>query len=478
MWAAANSGTNRTPHPQDSDWDSESSAERSTTESIDKPKSSDVVELKKRRRRKKQKLETPEATVARLTASYSAAMGEVGALHRASRQIWKENNLVCSKDAGVGRHEDPDVTAKVDASEENEPSPMQIDDDNSEEKDSNKDSTTDRLEEAYTTIQTVAQSARSSLEQSLLLDPVVMAPILLPTDTTSPGTKNSRVANKITEEVHVENMTSAWWTAWHSTDPNNKSHRHSSVARWKKLSAAHKSTVKQIAYLTLVNYADLLLCGCTCTSSDSGDILDRRPIQSLEALKLFPDGADDLAQEHCKSCLWTESKEQTLRLALASYCDASELDPSDPTLWFKVACMARALGRVVESNKSASSTSRPTSYRSLERLALERGLHSLPKGVPPNRMLTRAWREMERWDQSHESSQISEELDSVMTEESKNEPVKLVIHLPKYSWSTLGRILIRACKEGAGYGRTEPVSHVWSTVRKYISRSHFKYDIC
>jgi hypothetical protein len=86
-------------------------------------------------------------------------------------------------------------------------------------------------------------------------------------------------------------------------------------------------------------------------------------------------------------------------------------------------------------------------------------------------MLSKAWREMEKWDQGQHGQIILDEEDSLMdTDESggQNRPIELVIHLPNYSWSTLGRILIKACKEGAGYGRSPLLaSHVWSTVRIY-----------
>lgn len=485
MWAAANSSSGRTRPQQDSDWDSDSSGERSTTESIHgdkplhdigtRPSGADASAGRKRRKKKKRrKEESPEAAVARLTSSYSAAMVAVGALHRVSRQICNENNTAAVDDedensgiVDVGQGEERTDIQAVDDShvdiskvtQAEKSGDMQIETEKTSDEHKNKDTAANKLEESKATLEKVAQSARTSLEQSLLLDPIIMAPILLPNRTF----KNIRTANDITEDIPVQNMTSAWYTICnHSGEVSNMAQKQLSVSKWKKLSAAHKNTVKQIAYLSLVNYADLLLCGCSCCHSSSGDMLDRKPVQSLEVLNLFQ-GQATQQSKHCSGCLWGETKEKTLRLALASYCDASELDPSDPTLWFKVACTARALGRVIDLNKSPSDTWRPTSYRSLERLALERGLNSLPKGVPPNRMLMRAWKEMEGWDKSM-VSQISEESDSVMTEETINEPIKLVVHLPHNSWSTLGRILIRACKEGASYGRSSSVSHVWSTV--------------
>lgn len=492
MWAAANSGSGRTPNLQDSDWDSESSGERSTTESIqgdnlnvaptNRHNYPPGERRRKKRRKKKQKCEeTPEATIARLTMSYSAAMGAVGALHRVSRQILTNGvNKVINEDTkdNGGLREVTTVIGELRQSNkqqiDSEKVEMQIDWKEAKGFENGIEKTGEpqnKLDEAHSIIQKVAGSARSSMEQSLLLDPIVMATILLP----SSMSKKSFAAGNQLEDVPLEKMTSAWWTVWTSLheSPNRKSfHKGASSSKWKKLSVAHKSTVKQIAYLSLVNYADLLMCGCSCCDLCSGDILDRRPVKSLDVLKLFL-GDGEIQQEqydHCRSCLWYESREQTLRLALASYCDASDLDSTDPTLWFKVACTARSLGRVVDLNKSTSAAWRPQSYRLLERLASERGLNSLPKGVPPNRMLMRAMRELEKWDQSQGSNHLYEEFDSVIADENRShdEPVKLVIHLPKYSWSVLGKILIQACKEGVGYGRSDPVAHVWSTVRYFL----------
>lgn len=493
MWAAANSGQSRSRrgtndqlspnHESDSsEWDG-SSDERSTTESIHEESGKLVEKTDEefrsskrslqhqrcpRRRKKTQKREeTPEATMARLTASYSAAMGAVGALHRASKQICKEN-----ADSMID-----------DSQEQSDAQHMECDN----QVNYSTTSPEKQRDHARMTVQKVAQSARTTLEHSLLLDPFILAPIFLPSvvSRAAPITKSRAMVhltnNNCENNIPTDLMASAFLTAWNQADTALDSmefYRQLCVAKWKKLTAAHKCTVKQIAYLSLVNYADLLLCGCACCHSCSSDILDRRPVQSLDALKLFQDNCDDeqspnQRHTHNTSCLWfNESREQTLRLALSSYCDASELDPTDPALWFKIACTARSLGRLVDKrpvsyNKELDDPSivwKPRSYRSLERLALERGLSSLPKGVPPNRMLSKAWREMEKWDQCQHGQVTLDEDDSVVD----TRPIELVIHLPKNSWSTLGRILITACKEGAGYGRSPLMaSHVWSTVRIY-----------
>eukprot|EP00956_Cyclotella_meneghiniana_P000852 scaffold966_cov47-Cyclotella_meneghiniana.AAC.9 len=312
MWAAANSGVRRSrslDHQDDSDWDSESSGERSTTESITdnaKPTHQDDTivlaskqgGIRKRRKKKKRKREeTPEAAVARLTTSYSAAMGAVGALHRLSRQIWKDNSNDVRADEERGDNQDiagdeekPTVDKDVCMDECQEQNAdltsdeMQVDETPPESLDN---SAPNRLEDSFNAVQKVAQSARTSMEQSLLLDPIVMAPILLPSTSKNAvlGAKNAMIEN-----IPKEKLASAWWTVWKANDSNSDAiamPTQSSIAKWRKLTAAHKSTVKQIAYLSLVNYGDLLLCACTSSQDCPSDILDRKPVPTLDALQFF-----------------------------------------------------------------------------------------------------------------------------------------------------------------------------------------------
>ena len=253
----------------------------------------------------------------------------------------------------------------------------------------------------------------------------------------------------------------------------------------------------------MVNYADLLLCGCIrdhgasiATIADGGgekntkekkgmDVLDKGAVSTLEILKLLftPTSSSSSTPSTKSSSLWStndddESTERTLRLALSAYCDASELDSSDPTLWYKLACAARALGREIDTSSSTISSSSlvvgyggppNTSYRCLERLALERGMSSLPRGVPPNRLIMRAWNEMERWDRRHgpspavgnentELEVVYEAMDDDNTMPQKKDDttpvVELVLNLSEYSWVTLGRTLMQACQEGVSYGKS------------------------
>ena len=487
--------------------------------------------------------------MARLKSSYSSAMTAVGALHRVSKQYCDHFKKLKEKKKsdgqggmvddgiGIGVDANNNVEGSNDTAMEKGGANINIDT-TMETENSNNDTSNDQSnaldnaskdgdretthKEAYNTIQRVAQASRMALEQSLLLDHFVLAPILLPDKQKKPNNSLPMPGNDTNN--NMEEMSSAWLDVWknHHTElpptttvPNDdkaaaasKSSTGNSAAivcrpslsKWNKLSAAHRTVIKQISYLALVNYADLLLCGYARREMNGGEgVLDRGAVSKLDVLELFTtvlsegpaeEGEEKLDGNHAYSspspstnayystaCLWTnESTERTIRLALAAYCDASELDSTDPTLWFKLACAARALGWEMDrqSSPSPSMAGGPpsrSSYRCLERLALERGLSSLPPGVPPNRLLMRAWREMESWDRRSSAAgniiaQVSSE-DAEDIPQEKKSPVELVIHLPRYSWATLGRILIRACQEGVSYGRSLPdgaLHHIWSTV--------------
>jgi len=235
-------------------------------------------------------------------------------------------------------------------------------------------------------------------------------------------------------------------------------------------SAAHRSTVKELTYLVLVNYADLLTCGCCCTppppvGDKSATLLDRGTIRVLPALKTATATATATGST-CLNCCWGgETEEGTKRLALVAYCDASELDRSDPTLWLKIACAARSLGRIVFANKvqtiSTSSTSDDESgddyylnhtpspamldYHRLERYALESGLSCLPPGAPPNRAIVRAYRELQA------QSDVTKVPTYLPVRAQQSETPSIVIDLPRYSWSVAGRVLMRAFRLGGAF---------------------------
>lgn len=467
-------------------------------------------ETRKRKRRKKKKRqireETPEAAIARLTSSYTSAMVAVGALHRLSGQYCatfrrrEEGNAGgVVFDAGAAKAangEPPSNIGDADAYRTIEATCATGGDDQetdlvTSQRDNEADAADESLREAYTSIQRVARAARSAMEQSLLLDHVIMAPIFLPekenaVDKTNKGNikNNARNVNDASGGVV---MSSAWLDLWNHSPEEDTSEAHTnlnarsiesafqtiSVTKWNRQSSTHRKEIRKVSYLALVNYADLLLCLCHASVTNrKRDILDRGAVPKLGVVELF-------STINGTNRLWSdESTERTVRLALAAYVDASELDPTDPTLWFKLACAARALGWEIQSSSSKVLriyTGPPRTHRCLERLALERGLLCLPKGIPPNRLVLHAWKEMENWYRGppvsvEQESDLDkfvgvETLDEILTRK-VDQPVELVIHLPRYSWAVLGRILIRASQEGVSYGRSLPGKprHVWSTV--------------
>lgn len=253
--------------------------------------------------------------------------------------------------------------------------------------------------EALATMERVATAARSTLEKAILLDPLVVPHI-----PTLYGTMRKL------HDCHED--------------------------RWKEVeelrpippvlsSVAHKTTIRELAYLALVNYSDLLQSCCPdrFTQRNTEFLLDRGVVEKLPSLK-----------EH--SCWKDEAQEDTLRLAVTALCDASHLDGSDPTLWLKLACASRRLETLLEL-----STVEHSKHRRLQRYALERGSSVLPPHLPPNRAIQRALNELmaEPEPTVYESHPIS------------NEPIKIVLDLPRYSWSMLGRMLLRAAREGADY---------------------------
>ena len=219
----------------------------------------------------------------------------------------------------------------------------------------------------------------------------------------------------------------------------------------------------------------------------SAALLDRGTVRVLPALKTGASGPPgrDIATTTCLNCCWGgEAEEDTKRLALVAYCDASELDRSDPTLWLKIACAARSLGRIVFANKvqrlqgsnsnddgnvctdemdiepdfddygddnvlNHKASPALLDYHRLERYALESGLKCLPPGSPPNRAIVRAYRELQA---QSDVTKVPRYL-PVRAQYPKTAPI--IIDLPRYSWSVAGRALMRAFRLGGAFAQHE-----------------------
>ena len=215
-------------------------------------------------------------------------------------------------------------------------------------------------------------------------------------------------------------------------------------------SQGHKNTVRKLAFLTLSNYADLLIAGSTKKNTDS--TLESGLFQSLGTFSehscwaLDAPSESQVMQEN-KFGERSEPETTTVRLALTAYLDAAEIDDSDPTTFLKLAAAARRLGRLLGSQKHSSiSCASPMSlrpYRRIERYALERAVSVLPASVPPNRIAVRALEEW--WNEEEKCALIEyEQRFPEIVEGTKISHEKLSI--PRYSWSVVGRMLLRAVK--------------------------------
>jgi len=425
---------------------------------------------------KGKRAETTEAALARLTHAYTTAMKCVGALHRLSAMMDKMHSNT------------PDPQSKK----------LDSNNQNNCHNDNDEDSKNDVAELSNQIIR-VAQAARFALQDTVLLDPLIA--IYAP----SFHHAHYHPLSSTISSTNIQNKDDF-------QNPRNDNHlyfcpqrdcKHSDSFILASTSMAHRSSLKELAYLSLTNYADLLICCCTTTITNINTtnpksnitILNRGILSTLPGIKM--------ALSQSKSSCWEKEAIQTTRqLVVMSYFDASELNlRSDPTLWLKLACAARAFGNEIisclhhsnqkdpipndtnqhvdgiinmdietnmdmdmnkENDGQASSILAqnksfaldPHIYHPhllrLERYALEKGLSVLPNGIPPNRTLQRAWKE---WNQEYDkrSNQIYDSSLLSYHSQSFHDKNELSIDLTRYSWSTLGRNLMRACREGNAY---------------------------
>ena len=312
------------------------------------------------RPRRARPAETSESALARLTSSYGRAMEAVGALHRADAAVAKAAEVAASSGrkrrgtadkakAEVGAKTESEVNTWDEDGKTGFPSDLKLGtngdgdkndgaargsdgfgEDDGHEADTEEDPVpvdpADQLSQ-------VATAARSALCRGVLLDPLV--------------------------EMYCPTLREELSGACGDGDGECDGALH--------LSAADRSSVRELAYLSLLNYADLLVAGCGCAPPNAGGryarrILERGVVRTLRTLVgvNVPDAGSSEnprpSPERClrrgrsrhRRCCWEwETEDRTLRLAAAAYCDATALDGTDPTLWLKTACAARALGRAV-----------------------------------------------------------------------------------------------------------------------------------
>lgn len=272
-------------------------------------------------------------------------------------------------------------------------------------------------EDSLAVLERVANAARTTLEKAILLDPLILS---------HAPTVNDAMF-RFLEQEEDGGPTSRWKIV---TEPRAEPPV--------LTSAAHKTTVRELAYLSLVNYSDLLLMCSVGGEEDttiSSTVLNRGVVAKLQTLQVE------------KRCCWKEeTREDAQRLAVTALCDASKLDGSDPTIWLKLACASRGLENIL----SLSALGR-NKHRRLQRLALERGSQALMPRLPPNRAVQRALKEL--------LEEPEPEFYESPPDENFSGTVELVLDLPRYSWSVLGRMLLRVTREGTDFGNDRKHRH-------------------
>lgn len=425
---------------------------------------------------KAKKAETAEAAIARLTHAYTTAMQCVGALYRLSatiEKLYNQGNLnkQSEQDSTKNKPQQTLMAPQINMnSEKNKDQQMMLELSNNSPKHTGQSDDDEEcgIDELLSQLIRVARAARSALQDSILLDPLVTtyAPSFYHAFSGQDQTCSAEELIFLQREPFTKDSTS-------------------SSAIYFLASAAHRSTIKELAYLSLVNYADLLSC-CCFTLTDSilteAKLLERGVVKTLPGLSLVLRSNTTFAQDF-SSCWEAESLKVTKKLTLMSYFDASELNlRSDPSLWLKLACSARSLGKEIilsqiqDKDKKLENSevchvnddsedrclktphntldsaqkvisAIPSHLRRLERYALEKGLASLPDGMPQNRALLKSFEEWKK--ESVLLSGIYNSSYQSFAKKRKREELK--IDLTRYSWSSLGRTLMRACREGNGY---------------------------
>ena len=276
--------------------------------------------------------------------------------------------------------------------------------------------------ESLQSLKAVATAARDTLEKALLLDPLIVEH--------SPTLRC--VMQQCADRDSTDNGSDKWVVLCRPRpDPPSIS------------SKSHRSTIRQLAYLALTNYADLLISVCTCQcersdratefGSSAENLLDRGVVKKLAG---FTNNSPTTM-----GCCWAhDSEEDIQRLALAALCDASALDGSDPVVWLKLACASRAMGHI-QALPGRLENPVLSPFRRLERHALESGYTALPPHVPPNRAIKRLLEDFNK-------EEIPDSYPSVVAPIPQQ--CKLSLDLTRYSWSLLGRLLMRVLREGTG----------------------------
>jgi len=323
------------------------------------------------------KRETVEAALNRLSSAYALSMACLGGLHEANATILKRRK------EGVANGD----------------------------------------EGSLHTLKKLATSARDSLERAVLIDPLIVkhAPTF------------QKTIQRLADRCHVSTNAEAY-------DGNERNSRYALLCEPRPEPAqissnVHRSGVRQLAYLALTNYADLLMSVCSCRCA--------RPDSLWSSKSLLDNGVVNKLQAFSEGCCWADDcEENAQRLAVAVLCDASSLDGSDPVVWLKLTCAARTMGHIVALPRPLENPIL-SPFRKLERHALESGYTALPSYVPPNRAIKRLLEEFN-------SDELPRSYPPNLTK--SPDPSRVTLDLTRYSWSLLARVLTKAFRDGGGLG--------------------------
>ena len=340
-----------------------------------------------------------EAIVARLTSTYNAAMICVNSLHRASMHMI-QTSLSSSQDL----------------------------------------SQSSKMEENRDILKSTAYAAREGFEL-ILKDPVIasLAPGLFGLLTILRDTDLNRddLSDEDRNEFHLWFLLSKT-TTFHEGSPFCSSTDPVVLAK-----NTTKNSIRDLCYLSLVNYADLLTC---CSPYKNKDILPYKV--SVHSVPQFQ-------VDTCWNDLTCENKyihEAIMRkLVLIAYLDATAIDNSDPTLWLRTASACQSLSSTLDSMIEVAGSicidsrielmyERIALLWRLEKYCLECGYLCLSKGFPVNRSVQSALDNFRK--RSLMRTEVVKYNDDIFMRSEK------LLKMSRCSFVSMGLSIIESCHDG------------------------------
>lgn len=407
--------------------------------------------------------ETVEAALNRISKAYVLAMECVGALHRADAQVCR----VSQADQNLSNS--PCLTSNI-----------------GNEALAQKDEISNEFDNDTKKLIRIGTAARNVFENLILLDPLVadQHATLLHYTLARLDEKyvQESILNLETGKAFADKVDSSDFLARLKIRETQNRRRAATVT-----SSGHKFAVKRIAYLSLVNYGDLLIMGLPQHQNLPQTVLDRGLITNLrffgnectspnfrvwkrnitinanDGSNRIEDNVNLIEMRSLVSgsrrALIHECEKDTVRLAVVAYLDATTIDGSDPTLWLKLACASRRLGRLLEHEQQGLDIETETiatslKYRRLEKFALERAVSCFESHEVPNRTAIRAY---QQWDGEAANQKIyvpkSFELKKVIEVDAI-----FFLDMNQHSWTSFGWILLKVCKQGTTIASTNSTS--------------------